>query len=194
MDGLFGEQNAVDFISGRNGLQRKRHARKHAPPKLTQPLYKAVVGELAESGTAKVSSSTSDIDNTIFERIKKCLDRANNLGTPEAEAKVAIFRASRLMGQYNVTQAEVLAHEPPSTQRNYAGQSVVKIVRVDHDLSKPVKHQGYVDILCRAINDFFDCKHYSTSYLHCVKLTFYGIAQNTVTAALSFEMVYNLIT
>lgn len=171
--------------------QRKR---KRAPPKLPQPLYKAVVKDLAESGTIRVSSSTADIDNTILERIKKCLDRANHPGTPEAEAKVALHRASRLMGQYNVTQAEVLAHEPPSAQRNYAGQSNVEIVRVDGDKSKSVKHQNYVNTLLSAITLFFDCKSYSTTYNHFLKLTFYGIAQNTVTAALSFEMVYNLIT
>ncbi|KAL5344421.1 hypothetical protein ACLOAV_010681 [Pseudogymnoascus australis] len=185
--------NAYEPTGQPSALARSRgHAK--ASPRLTPPLYKAVVEELAESGKTGVSSSTSDIDKTILERIKKCLDRAHHPGTPEVEAKVAIFRASRLMGQYNVTQAEILAHEPLSTQRNYAGQSVVSIVRSDGNLLKSVKHQGYVDQLCCAINEFFDCKHYSTSYSHCVKLTFYGIAQNTITAALSFEMVYNLIT
>ncbi|KFY67333.1 hypothetical protein V497_00446 [Pseudogymnoascus sp. VKM F-4516 (FW-969)] len=140
-------------------LARSRgHTR--ASPRLTRPLYKAVVCGVRQKQR-----------------------------TPEVEAKVAIFRASRLMGQYNVTQAEILAHEPLSTQRNYAGQSVVSIVRSDGNLSKSVKHQGYVDQLCWAMNEFFDCKHYSTSYTHCVELKFYGIAQNTVTAALSFEII-----
>ncbi|KFY08350.1 hypothetical protein V492_06306 [Pseudogymnoascus sp. VKM F-4246] len=174
--------------------QPKRTTRKPAAPKLPKTLYKAVVKDLADSGTIRVSSSTADIDNTILERIKKCLDRANHPGTPEAEAKVALHRASRLMGQYNVTQAEVLSHEPPSTQRNYAGQSTVDIVRVDSDKSKSVKHQNYVNTLLSAITLFFDCKSYSTTYSYYLRLTFYGIAQNTVTAALSFEMVYNLIT
>ncbi|OBT43814.1 hypothetical protein VE00_06301 [Pseudogymnoascus sp. WSF 3629] len=183
----------LDSDSGGDNARPQRK-RKRAPPKLPQPLYKAVVKDLAESGTIRVSSSTADIDNTILERIKKCLDRANHPGTPEAEAKVALHRASRLMGQYNVTQAEVLAHEPPSAQRNYAGQSNVEIVRVDGDIFKSVKHQNYVNTLLNAISLFFDCKSYSTTYNHYLKLTFYGIAQNTVTAALSFEMVYNLIT
>lgn len=191
-------KRTVDLDSDTEGdsdlPQPKRNVRKRAPPKLPQPLYKAVVKDLAESGTIRVSSSTADIDNTILERIKKCLDRANHPGTPEAEAKVALHRASRLMGQYNVTQAEVLSHESPSAQMNYAGQSNVEIVRVDGDGSKSVKHQNYVNTLLNAITLFFDCKSYSTTYNSFLKLTFYGIAQNTVTAALSFEMVYNLIT
>ncbi|KAH9216815.1 hypothetical protein DL95DRAFT_362852 [Leptodontidium sp. 2 PMI_412] len=171
----------------------KRTARPRAPPKLTPPLYKASVKELAETGTIRVSSSTADIDNAIVQRIKKCLDRANHPNTPEAEAKAALHLASRLMGQYNVSQAEVLAHEPPSAQRQYAGQSVVSIQRVDGDKSKTVNHQSYVGTLCCAMKRFFDCKSYSTTNYSSLELTFYGIAENTVAAAMSFEMAYNLI-
>jgi hypothetical protein len=40
---------------------------------------------------------------------------------------------------------------------------------------------------------FFDCKFYSTTNYSALELTFYGIAENTVAAAMSFEMTYNLI-
>ena len=172
---------------------RKRVARPRAPPKLSPPLYKASVKELAETGTIRVTSSTADLDNAMIQRIKKCLERANHPTTPEAEAKAALHLASRLMGQYNVSQAEILAHEPPSVQRQYAGQSVVSIRRVDGDESKTVNHQSYVDNLCNAMTDFFDCNVYTTSKSSSLELTFYGIAENTVAAAMSFEMAYNLI-
>ncbi|KAF2455467.1 hypothetical protein BDY21DRAFT_380557 [Lineolata rhizophorae] len=97
------------------------------------------------------------------------------------------------MGQYNITQAEVLAHETPSEHRNHGGQSTVAIQRVDGDQSKRVKHQNFVDMLCAAMRCFFDCKSYSTAYLSQLRLTFYGIAENTVAAAMAFEMAYNLI-
>jgi hypothetical protein len=167
---------------------RKRTARPPAPT-----LYKASVKELAETGAIRVTSSTADIDDVIVLRIKKCLERANHPNTLEAEAKAAIHLASRLMGRYNVSQAEVLAHEGPSTQRQYAGQSVVSIQRVDGDKSKPVNYQSYVDTLCHAMKCFFDCKFYSTTNYSALELTFYGIAENTVAAAISFEMTYNLI-
>ena len=93
---------------------RKRTARPPAPT-----LYKASVKELAETDTIRVTSSTVDVDDVIVLRIKKCLERANHPNTLEAEAKAAIHLASRLMGRYNVSQAEVLAHEGPSTQRQY---------------------------------------------------------------------------
>ncbi|KAL5325510.1 hypothetical protein ACEPPN_006637 [Leptodophora sp. 'Broadleaf-Isolate-01'] len=40
---------------------------------------------------------------------------------------------------------------------------------------------------------FFDCKFYSTTNYSSLELTFYGITENTVAAAMSFEMAYNLI-
>ncbi|KAH7321959.1 hypothetical protein BKA65DRAFT_568884 [Rhexocercosporidium sp. MPI-PUGE-AT-0058] len=59
--------------------------------------------------------------------------------TLEAEAKAAIHFASRLMGRYNVSQAEVLAREGPSTQRQYTRESVVSMERVYGDKSKPAR-------------------------------------------------------
>jgi hypothetical protein len=41
--------------------------------------------------------------------------------------------------------------------------------------------------------DFFDCKYYSAATPSSLELTFYGIAENTVAASMSFEMAYNLI-
>lgn len=92
-----------------------------------------------------------------------------------------------------MTQADVLAQVPPSEQKNYAGQSIVAITRVDGDKTKPIRQQNYVSNLCYAINDFFSCKWYSTSRLQSLDVTFYGIADNTAAAAVAFEMVYNLI-
>lgn len=95
-----------------------------------------------------------DIDDGIIQRIKKCLDRANHPNTAEAEAKAAFHLASRFMGQHNVSQAEVLAHESPEARRHYAGQSVASIHRVDGDSLKQVRHQGYIGTLCVAMQDF----------------------------------------
>jgi hypothetical protein len=166
-----------------------------APPrtlKLLPPIYIASVKELAQIST-RAGTSTTDTDSAIIPRIKKCLERANHAGTAEAEAKAALHLASRLMGQHNVSQAQVLAHEPPATQRQYAGQSVVSIKRFDGDRSKAVKHQSYIDGLCHAMERFFDCKSYSTANLFAIEITFYGIAENTVAAAISFKMAYNLV-
>lgn len=141
--------------------KRKKTTRQYEP---TPALYKASVKALAESSTITVMGSTADIDNDLMLRMKKCIERANHSNTPEAEAKRALHHASRLMGQYNVTQAEVLAHEPPDVQRQYAGQSVVSIIRIDGDKTKPVRHVGFVDEVCKAMRLFFDCKHYSTAF------------------------------
>lgn len=51
--------------------------------------------------------------------------------------------------------------------------------------------------LCRhfakAMQDFFDCKYYSTARSSSLEITFYGIAEKTVAASIFFEMAYNLI-
>jgi Protein of unknown function (DUF2786) len=175
-------------------LPRKRAARQRGPPTLPPPLYRASVNQVADSGAiANGGSAASELDNNIMQRIKKCLARAHHPGTPEAEAKAALFLASRLMGQYNVSQAEVLAHETSEARQQYAGQSIVAVQRTDEDTSKPVLHQGYVDILISAMNTFFDCACYTTKRSCAIDVTFYGIAQNTAAAAYSFEMVYNQI-
>lgn len=69
------------------------------PPSLT-----AKVRELAVQDSA-TNDKNSNVEQRILDRIKKCLQRANHPNTPEAEAKAAWRMASRLMVQYNVTQA-----------------------------------------------------------------------------------------
>lgn len=97
------------------------------------------------------------------------------------------------MRQHNVSQAEVLAHEPPATQQRYVGQSVVSITRADGS-TNTVKNQGFVGELASAMKMFFDCKCYLAREYSSMDWTFYGIAENTVAAAIAFEMPYNLIS
>ncbi|KAJ1324503.1 DUF2786 domain-containing protein [Microdochium nivale] len=172
---------------------RKRPARTRKSHKPPPPLYKASVTAQAEASRSHATHATADVDNAIVLRIKKCLDRAKHPNTPEAEAKAALHLASRLMGQYNMSQAEVLAHVPLDAQKQYAGQSVVSITRSDGDDDKPVRQQSYVNTLGHAMCDFFDCKFYSTAEILSLDLTFYGIAENSVAAAMAFEMAYNII-
>jgi hypothetical protein len=82
--------------------------------KLLPPIYIASVKELVQIST-RAGASTTDIDSMIILRIKKCLECTNHAGTAEAEAKAALHLVSRLIGQHNVSQAQVLAHEPPAT-------------------------------------------------------------------------------
>lgn len=174
--------------------KKQKQKQKQKRPKLIPVLYKASVKKLADTGTAKTAASATGIDNALLQRIKKCLQRANHENTPESEAKAAFYLASRLMGQHNVSQAEVLAHEPPATQQQYAGQSVVSIKRADDDAMKSVNNQGFVSQLASAMSIFFDCKSYSEQGYCLMEWTFYGIAENTVAAVMAFEMAYNLIS
>lgn len=176
----------------------RKRAKKARQRESAPALYKATVKVLAKSGI-KVTGSTADIDNDVMLRIKKCLDRANHPNTPETEAKRALHFASRLMAQFNVTRAEVLAHEPPEVQRQYSGESIVSITRTDCDKTKPVRQGAFVGEVCYAMKLFFNCSSYSTTFDRAndhsrIDFTFYGIAENTVAAAMAFEMTYNLIS
>lgn len=169
---------------------QRRPPRPASTPKLSPVRYKASLKELAETSTIS-GRAVNDIDDGIIQRIRKCLDRANHPNTAEAEAKAAVHLASRLIGQHNLSQAEVLAHESPDTRGQYAGLSTVSIHHVNN--LKQVRQQSYISTLCEAMTNFFDCKYYTTTRPSSLELTFYGIAENTVAASMSFEMAYNLI-
>jgi hypothetical protein len=142
--------------------------------------------------SVRISSSMAGFAEDILLTMKKCLARANDPGSTEAEVKVALQFARRLMARHNVTQAEVLAHEDSEQRTNYAGQSVVRLVRIDKDVSKRVLQAHYLVDLCVAMNQFFDCKCYTDSKDAGLEVCFYGIAESAVAAATAFVMVYNL--
>ena len=76
-----------------------------------------------------------------------------------------------------------------------SGESVVALIRSDGDHWKKVNHYAYVDSIASAMEKFSDCKHYTVTdwSRQSLDFVFYGIAENTITAALAFEMAYNLI-
>ena len=100
--------------------------------------------------------------------------------------------ATRYMQQYNVTQADLL--EQATNENDYAAmgsQSVVAITRAGED-GKRVTDQTWVSDVGSAMNTLFDTKSYSTARATSLEWTFYGIAANTVPAAMAFEMAHNL--
>jgi hypothetical protein len=165
-----------------------RKASLKAPP---PPRQTAKVKELAEEKTS--DHVTTEVEANILARIRKCLDRANHPNTPEMEAKAALHMSSRLMAQYNVTQADVLAQATNSAeQKQYAGQSTVSISSTKDRTAKVIS-QTWVHDVAAAMMMFFDCNSYSTALTSSIEWTFYGIAPNTTAAAIAFEMAHNLI-
>ena len=182
-------EGEAEGLSGNPTQQRKR-ARKQPTP----APYKAKVHSLAQTGTATVTSSNAVVNDDIMEKIKKCLARYNHPTTPEHEAKVACRIASRLMEQHNISQAELAEQEGATGGMWRSGRSIVWLIRSDGDQSKKVKHFAYADRIGHAMRRFFDCKHYTVGTQRSLQFVFYGIAENTITAALAFEMAYNLIS
>ena len=186
-----------DEVDEERPFSRKRPARNFSnfPNRTAKPvLYVAKVQVFAPEGPVQASSSTTNVDDAILERIKKCLERGKHHSCSELESKAGFFLASQLMKKYHVSQAAVLAYESPDSRKYHAGQSIVSIRRLDNDRSKPVRFQNYLETLCDAMQCFFNCKYYSTANVWTLDLTFYGIAENTVAAALALESTYNILT
>ncbi|KAF2141630.1 uncharacterized protein K452DRAFT_298316 [Aplosporella prunicola CBS 121167] len=169
--------------------KKKRRIAKEKP--LPPTLYKAVVKDLAEDFATAASEK---IDPDIIAKIKKCLERGNHKDASELEAKAALRVATRLMGQYNVTQAEVLSTATEAEKKTHGGRSIVSVVHTDGS-KKQVRQSLFIGDLAWAMGKFFDVKHFSTKSrsTYSLNITFYGIASNTVLAAMAYEMAYNLI-
>ena len=154
------------------------------------PVQEAKVRELAKVDHLEVKDSS--IEKRILDRIRKCLATANHPNTGESEAKAAWHLSTRLMQQYNVTQADLL--ERAINKDDYAamgGQSTVAISRAKDDGLR-VTHQAWVNDVGAAMAIFFDCKHYTAARARSIDWTYYGPAANTVPAAMAFEMAHNL--
>lgn len=160
-------------------------------PSRRRPLLKpkAVIGYLANENAS--TQSISGAGREVIERVKKCFARANHENANEQEAKAASKMASKIMEQYSISQAEIMIHEDNLQRERRGGMSTVNIW--------PAKDggraftPGWVEWLCGAMQNFFDCRSFSTGYEAKIEWTFYGIAEHTVSAAIAFEAVHNQI-
>ena len=159
--------------------------------KKSAPLpQKATVISLAGVEQSR-TSAISSIDHSILERIKKCLSRANHPNTAELEAKTAWHMASRLMAQHNVTQADVLAQVTNDEDlAQMGGESIVGLTNPSNP-TRVITRQ-WVRTIASAMSKLFDCSTYWYEKSTSVRWVFYGIAANTVPAAMAFEMAHNL--
>ena len=105
-------------------------------------------------------------------------------------AKVALHLASRLMGQYNVWNAEVLVHEPLLLRGNMLDK-----VLYQFNAWAAISQNCESSELCR-----HSLSHYETPFrlqilfnyhYSSLKSIFLWHVGNTVAAAMLFEMVYN---
>ncbi|KAF7288687.1 DUF2786 domain-containing protein [Mycena chlorophos] len=171
---------------------KAKRARK-ATQKPKGPSTKAQVTVCATDTPPDVAAArdrVSEMGDAVLSRIRKMLALATHEGTGEAEAKAALRKATKLLNEHSVTQADVLAHETEAEKLERAGQSVVAVCStVSQD--KPVVQYGWVGSMACAIDVFFNCQHYSTKFDEPPKIewTFYGLAEQTVAAAHAFAMV-----
>ncbi|KAG6911051.1 hypothetical protein DXG01_004565 [Tephrocybe rancida] len=176
----------------RGTTNRKSPRKPKTPPK---PLYTAKVIETATgtpSGSEEDASKVDRADSNVLARIRKAMKLATHPGTGEAEAKVAMRMATRLMAQQNITQADLIANETAEERSTRAGNSRVRLTST---AGKMVKNQRWHSNATAAANEAFDVQLYTESphQNRYLDLVFYGLADNTVAAALAFEMLYNQI-
>ena len=152
------------------------------------PSQKATVKSLA-AGTGSANLHHTRIE--IVERIKKCLARGTHANANENEAKSAIRMASKIMQQHNITQAQVMEGEKDAQRLERGGMSTVKIEPRTQYVQ--MDFEPWVPNLDSAICKFFDCQSFRTRFPDSIEWTFFGVAENTVSGAMAFEMTYNLI-
>ena len=99
---------------------------------------------------------------------------ANDSGSTEAEAKVAMRRATRMMKELNITQADLIAHETDAERSARAGHSTVTI---SSTLGKMVRCQQWHETACDAVFEAFDVQYYSENHDEGVDWVFYGLAE-----------------
>ena len=160
-------------------------------PSRRRPLKKpkAVIGYLADLDTS--TRKHPHIGKEVIERVKKCFARANHESANEQEARAASKMAAKIMEQYQITQADVMAEENSEQRAKRGGMSTVDIWPAT-DGGRPFT-PGWVDWLCGAMQNFFDCRSYSTAHTKRIEWTFYGIAEHTISAAIAFEAVHNQV-
>ena len=152
------------------------------------PSQKATVGSLAAGAR---SATLNHARSEVVERIKKCLARAHHATANENEAKSAIKMASKIMQQHNITQAQIMEGEDDAQRLQRGGLSTVNIG--PRTQSRQIIFEAWVADLRTAICTFFDCKAFSSQSFFSIEWTFFGVAENTVSAAMAFEMTHNLI-
>lgn len=157
------------------------------PPK--KPIQKATVIKTACEHRSRAPARAV---KSVLEKIQKCLNRAYHAKASEAEAKTALFISQKLMSEHNVTQADLIADDDRSSKARYGGRSIVRIEKVSGS-SRRVMREAFVERVATAMCTFFDCKSFSTDFGISVEWSFFGIATNTVAAAIAFEMAHNLI-
>ncbi|KAF8064077.1 hypothetical protein FPV67DRAFT_201113 [Lyophyllum atratum] len=187
-----------DYVqkSQKAGVKRKRgnnsNTRRLKPKVAPKLPYVARVTATAtnEADMLENASKVDRADSNILARIRKAMKLATHPGTGEAEAKVAMRMATKLMQSQNLTQADLIANETAEERSTRAGQSTVTITSTNN---KSVRRQRWYGFASSAACEAFDVQVYSESYEKSLDWVFYGLADNTVAAALAFEMLHNQI-
>ncbi|KAI4244397.1 MAG: hypothetical protein LQ352_006823 [Teloschistes flavicans] len=155
-------------------------------PKQGQLLKKLV----ARIGTLAPIDATDEANGIII-RIRNCFARADPQKSNEHEARIALKIAHKLMQEHDIGMADIMADHERSHRARRGGQSTVDL--------QPAGHGGKFCItawmvqLIGAMGEFFDCRAYATVSRDNIRITFYGIAEHTSSAATAFESTYNQV-
>jgi hypothetical protein len=107
--------------------------------------------------SAKVSSLADDapiakvddprVEKAILDHIRKCLAKADHPAAQEDEAQTVILMASRLMQQFNITNADLVEKTADADDlASLGGQSTVSIVRAKDDGKRITYHTWSNDV------------------------------------------------
>ncbi|PYI08377.1 hypothetical protein BO78DRAFT_428231 [Aspergillus sclerotiicarbonarius CBS 121057] len=160
----------------RTGRKKARRARK-------KPYQKAKVESTPDSPAGSPTMPKETMD-----RIEKILEKATRDNANEAEVKAAISVVPKLITKYNAQPTDVKSQP---ADKPASGKTVVTI-RPSTPGKRPL-NESWPDTVAYAMVKFFDCNTYFDRDMTSVKRNFYGIPENTLTAAQAFAFAYNQI-
>lgn len=123
--------------------------------------------------------------------IQEARTRASDPDTPESEAKAALAESEELIKQHNVLQKD-LDVDRNETLPDDSKKSIVRIQKIGPPEQR-VRKEAFVTPLAIAVATLFDCRPFSCEGFYRSDSEFYGAAENTMAAAMTFKTAHNQI-
>eukprot|EP00892_Ulva_mutabilis_P011137 jgi/Ulvmu1/8396/UM042_0103.1 len=140
--------------------------------------------------TAEAAETRPDVSEAVMSRIKKALALGLHCGGNEAEKKHAMQRATRLLQQHGLSQADV---ENLSSDSIESASGMVAVRLNDNFVRYPVWGRTVLSVAQLMSKSKCFTNKGDKNTKRCFKVTFYGLKANASMAAHIFEAAYNSV-
>ena len=174
-----------------NGKSKGKSGIKKAMKRTVKPpIYRAWFG-----ARAPVAPSKKYVRYTKkwrkFEQVVQLIKRQHEPGITDTERVASSNLATAICKRSGVDLQEALDEVEYRKNKYNGGKSVVIIKHRNKVKCTAVRQQTFLVDLCDSIEMSFDCSAYTEHKDGTLRVTFYGVAGNTISAQLAFQIAYN---